>query len=248
MSREIFSVDELVSLTDGDPLVLWAAQGMRGGRAWAGDQAVISAAPSISTRDRAAVWARSPEAAATLAREVLPQLPCSFRPFGERPVIQAVAAAVPGLEVVGRFGWMDARETAPPEVLAEPLTDDDAEAIDGILDRAYPISYARPGVSGVSHWAGFRDDAGRLLAVGALAWASPQVALLSGIAVDPPARGKGLALPLCATLARTGLADHDAVALMVEDNNIPARRVYERLGLRYREVAAAAFTRSQGLH
>jgi GNAT superfamily N-acetyltransferase len=203
---------------------------------------VISAAPSISARDRVAVSARSPQAAVALARQVLPQLPRSFRPFGDRPVIEAVAAAVPGLEVVGRFGWMDARETAPPELPAEWLTEEtDAEAIQGILDRAYPLSYARPGVTGVTGWAGLRDDAGRLLAVGALAWPSPQVALLSGIAVDPPARGKGLARPLCATLAAAGLAGHDAVALMVEDDNTPARRVYERLGLRHRPVAAAAF-------
>jgi GNAT superfamily N-acetyltransferase len=241
--RELFSVDELASLTDGDALTLWAAQGLlRGGRAWAGEDAVIAASPAISTRDRVAVWARSPEAAAALAREVLPQLPRSFRPFGDRPLIEAVAAAVPGLEVVGRFGWMDARETAAHELPAEWLTDEaDAEAIHGILDRAYPLSYARPGVTGVARWAGLRDDTGRLLAVGALAWPSPQVALLSGIAVDPPARGKGLALPLCATLAAAGLAGHELVALMVEDDNTPARRVYERLGLRHRPVAAAAF-------
>ncbi|RAG87460.1 GNAT family N-acetyltransferase [Streptacidiphilus pinicola] len=240
--RELRSVEEIAALTGGDTLVLWAAQGLeRGGRAWAGEDAVISAAPAISTRDRAAVWARSPQAAAALAREVLPQLPRSFRPFGDRPVIEAVAAAVPGLEVVGRFGWMDARETAPPEAPAEWLTDVDAEAVSGILDRAYPISYARPGVTGVTHWAGIRDDAGRLLAVGALAWPSPQVSLLSGIAVDPSARGKGLALPLCATLAHAALATHDAVALMVEDANTSARRVYERLGLHHRPVAAAAF-------
>lgn len=241
MTREIRSVEELVSLTD-DTLVLWAAQGLeRGGRAWAGEDAVISAAPSISARDRVAVWARSPQAAVALAREVLPQLPRSFRPFGDRPVIEALAAAVPGLGVVGRFGWMDARETAPPEVLAEWLTDADTEAINGILDRAYPISYARPGVPGVTRWAGVRDDAGRVLAVGALAWPSPQVTVLSGIAVDPPARGKGLALPICATLAHTALASHTAVALMVEDANTRARRVYERLGLHHRPLAAAAF-------
>ncbi|WP_042434326.1 GNAT family N-acetyltransferase [Streptacidiphilus anmyonensis] len=241
--RELFSVEELAVLTERDPLTLWTAQGLlRGGRAWAGEDAVISAAPAISTRDRVGLWARSPEAAVVLAREVLPQLPRSFRPFGDRPLVEAVAAAVPGLEVVGRFGWMDARETAPPELPAEWLSEsDESEAINGILDRAYPVSYARPGLAGVTRWAGLRDDVGRLLAVGALAWSSPQVVLLSGIAVDPPARGKGLALPLCATLASAGLAEHGAVALMVEDHNTPARRVYERLGLRHRPVAAAAF-------
>jgi len=85
------------------------------------------------------------------------------------------------------------------------------------------------------------DDAGRLLATGALAWPSPQVTLLSGVAVDPATRGKGLALPVCATLAQAALADHAAVALMVEDRNTAARRLYTRLGLTYRPVAASAF-------
>ncbi|WP_370119824.1 GNAT family N-acetyltransferase [Streptacidiphilus sp. MAP12-33] len=238
-AREIFSVEELVALTD-DPLVLWTAQGLtRGGRAFAGEDAVIAAAPAISTRDRVGVAARSPEAGAALAREVLPQLPRSFRPFGERPVIAAIAAAVPGLEVVGHFGWMDAHETVAPEREADWL--DDTTGVDALLDAAYPASYAREGVPGVERWAAFRDDADRLLAIGALAWSAPQVALLSGIAVASDARGKGLALPLCATLARAGLARRGTVALMVEDDNTPARRVYDRLGLRHRPVSAAAF-------
>ncbi|SEL10336.1 GNAT family N-acetyltransferase [Streptacidiphilus jiangxiensis] len=237
---EIFSVEELLGLTD-DTLVLWTAQGLTGGgRAWAGEDAVIAAAPGISTRDRVGVWARSPQAAVALAREVLPQLPRSFRPFGERPLIAAIAAAVPGLEVVGHFGWMDARETSPAESPAPWL--DDTTGVNALLDLAYPASYARAGVPGVERWAGFHDDADRLLAIGALAWSSPQVALLSGIAVAPDARGKGLALPICATLAQAGLAERGTVALMVEDHNTTARRVYDRLGLRHRPVSAAAFT------
>ncbi|WP_037605528.1 GNAT family N-acetyltransferase [Streptacidiphilus rugosus] len=243
---EVTSVPELAAHCGDDPFVLWAAQGLGGrGRAWVGEDAALAAAADISTRDRVAVWARSPEAAAALAAEVLPRLPRSFRPFGARPLIDAVAAAVPGLEVVGRFGWMDGTAASAPypdSGSAEWLDPDaDAAGIGSVLDSAYPTSYAYPGVIGVERWAGVRDDAGRLLAVGAQAWSSPQVALLSGIAVHPDARGKGLSHHVCSVLTAAALTRHAAVGLMVEDWNTPARRVYERLGLRHRPVAAAAF-------
>jgi hypothetical protein len=95
ITREITALDELAALAD-DCRVLWAAQGLeRGGRAWAGEDAVFAAAPSISMRDRLAVSARSPEAAVALAREVLPQLPRTFRPFGERALVEAIVADTP---------------------------------------------------------------------------------------------------------------------------------------------------------
>jgi GNAT superfamily N-acetyltransferase len=240
--REVISVSELAAHCEGDSLVLWAAQGLGGrGRAWVGEDAALAAAPSISMRDRVAVWARSPAAAAALARQVLPQLPRSFRPMGERPQLDAIAAAVPGMAVVGRFGWMDGTVAPQPGEATWLDPKADAAAIGSLLDRAYPSSYAGPGVPGVERWAGVREDGGQLLAVGAQAWSSPQVALLSGVAVDPRARGRGLAGHVCAVLASAALTGHPALGLMVEDHNLAARRVYERLGLRHRPVAAAAF-------
>jgi GNAT superfamily N-acetyltransferase len=240
--RELTTTAELSDACDGDSLCLWVAQGLGArGRAWAGEDAVLAAAPDISTRDRLAVWARSPEAAVELYREVAPQLPRSFRPFGERRLIAALAQATPGLEVVGHFGWMD---TSAVSVSADPraqwLDESDAEDIATVLDLAFPTSYARPGVPGVQRWAGVRDGA-QLLVVGALAWSSPEVALVSGVAVTPEARGKGLGLTACSLLVDAALAEHGAVGLMVEDWNVPGQRLYQRLGLRRRAVSAAAF-------
>ncbi|MGO8958956.1 MAG: GNAT family N-acetyltransferase [Streptosporangiaceae bacterium] len=90
------------------------------------------------------------------------------------------------------------------------------------------------------HWAGVRDDAGRLLATGTLAWSAPAVGLLAGIAVDPKARGQGLGRDICGFLVAEALRRHDAAALMVEEWNHPAQRIYRELGMRYRALAAAA--------
>jgi GNAT superfamily N-acetyltransferase len=136
---------------------------------------------------------------------------------------------------------MDGHDPVPPGSATWLDPEADGPAIAAVLDDAYPASYARPDVPGVERWAGVRADDGRLLAVAAQAWSAPQVALLSGVAVTPDARGRGLGHEVCATLTAGALTRHPAVALMVEDHNLPARRVYERLGLRHREVAAAAF-------
>ena len=59
------------------------------------------------------------------------------------------------------------------------------------LGQHYPGSYAKPGIAGVRRWAGIRDDAGALVAVGADAWSAPTVGLVGGITVRPAARSRG---------------------------------------------------------
>jgi ribosomal protein S18 acetylase RimI-like enzyme len=139
-------------------------------------------------------------------------------PVPDLPAADPAAAA-------GSAGWLPA--AALPEVTA-------------LLEEGFPDSYAWPGKPGVERWAGVRDAAGRLAAVAALAWSAPDAAMISGVAVHPAARGRRLGRAVCEFLTIQGLRRHGAVVLMVEEWNQAARRLYGSLGLRYRDVAAAA--------
>lgn len=101
------TVAEVTAACGDDPLVVWGAQDLRPGvLAWADGDAVVVAAPQLSRRDRLVV-AGGPADAARLVRTVLSEVGPTFRPVGDAPLIMAVAGTVPGLEVAGRFGWMD---------------------------------------------------------------------------------------------------------------------------------------------
>jgi ribosomal protein S18 acetylase RimI-like enzyme len=112
--------------------------------------------------------------------------------------------------------------------------------VTALLEEGFPDFYAWPGKPGVERWAGVRDATGQLAAVAALAWSAPDAAMISGVAVHPAARGRRLGRAVCEFLAVQGLRRHGAVVLMVEEWNQAARRLYGSLGLRYRDVAAAA--------
>src|SRR5690348_2166013 len=258
--REIRDHAELVARCDGDLLCLWTAQGLDGrSRAWASadGEAVAVAGRALSRRDRLAV--RGPaESVIPLAADVLAEIGPDFRPLGERPLIEAVAAAIPGLAVRGTFGWMDTTDPVPGPPAAQPPAAQPPAAqpvsagaagwlpeaamleVSALLEEGFPDSYAWPGQPGVERWAGVRDAAGELAAVAALAWSAPDAAMISGVAVHPAARGRRLGHAVCAFLAREGFRRSGAVVLMVEEWNQAARRLYGRLGLHYRDVAAAA--------
>jgi len=243
--REIGDHEELVALCSADTLCLWAAQGLDGRcRAWRSTdgQAVAVAAPGLSTRDRLAV--RGPAGATVgLAREILAEIGLSYRPLGERELIGALVDAIPQLVSVGTFGWMYCRR--PGALPSGPITagwlpDAALPEVVALLEVSFPASLAKPGVAGVGRWAGVRDDAGQLAATGALAWSAPTIGLLAGVAVHPQARGQGLGRDVCTFLFAEALRRHGAAALMVEEWNHTAQRMYRALGLRYQALAAAA--------
>ncbi len=243
--REIGDHEELVALCGADTLCLWAAQGLAGGsRAWcsADGQAVAVAGPGLSTRDRLAV--RGPVGATVvLAREVLAEVGPSYRPLGGRELIGALVAAMPQLVPAATFGWMHCRHPAalpPGPTTARWLPDAALAEVAALLESSFPASQAKPGVAGVGRWAGLRDGTGRLVAAGTLAWSAPPVGLLAGVAVHPQARGRGLGRVICAFLLAEALHRHEAAALMVEDWNRAAQRIYRDLGMHHRALAAAA--------
>jgi ribosomal protein S18 acetylase RimI-like enzyme len=228
---------------------VWAAQGMRPGvRAWSLAGATAVACPDLSRRDRLVV--RGPAgSAATLVRLALAEAGPGYRLSADLDLVLALAAAVPELEVVHPFGWMEAhRPTGLGHGSAEWLDDADAAAIDALLTAAFPTSHARPGRSGVRRWAGVRDGAS-VAASAADAWSAPAtdgvagLGLMAGVAVQPDRRGTGIGRAACAFVLDALVAEHGRAALMVDSTNAPAIGLYRRLGMTRRELLAARFRR-----
>jgi GNAT superfamily N-acetyltransferase len=247
--RAIDDHDELVALCGGDTLCLWVAQGLDGrSRAWASDddRALAVAGSGISRRDRIAVHGPA-GAAVPLVREVLGEVGPTYRPLGHPGAIRSLADAVPELVTGKAFGWMEAEAAAcgrtendaPGERAARWLGDDELPEATALLEAVSPDSDAMPGVPGVERWAGIRDDAGRLTAVAALAWSAPAVGFMAGVAVHPEARGHGLGRTICDFILAAALARHGSAALMVDEWNQAAVRLYQGLGMHYRPILAA---------
>ncbi|MFE7558292.1 GNAT family N-acetyltransferase [Kitasatospora sp. NPDC057500] len=243
--------EELRACCRGDALCVWAAQGLDGrSRAWASDdrRAVVVAGVNLLARERAVVWG-APDAAVPLLRQVVAEVGPAYRALGGRTLIEAVVREVPGLTAIGGFGWMDRcdapgdgspGDAAPVGGEAVWLPAGAGEEVGRFVDMSFPDSYAKPGVPGVERWAGVRDSAGRLAAVGAHAWCAPTVGFLSGVAVHPGARRRGLGRQVGGFLIAEALSTHGTVALMVDDWNQAAIRLYEGMGLRYRPLGAVA--------
>ncbi|MEV0238181.1 GNAT family N-acetyltransferase [Nonomuraea sp. NPDC050786] len=247
--RELTDAGQVRVACGDDDLLVWAAQGLRGGaRAWALGDAVVAAAPGASRRDRLAVWG-GVSCAVELVGYALAELGPSYRPFGERELVGEVTAKLDGLERAGTFSWMSLPALEGPvlegPVLEGPVPDGvgwlepaaDAE-VAALLAADAPDSYAVPGLAGVSRWAGVRVE-GELAAVAADAWSAPTVGLLAGVATRARFRGRGLAGRVCRWVSRELLAGYGRAALMVDDDNAAAIAVYERIGYRRRRVLAA---------
>ena len=167
--RGMISLDDLRA--GDDPLLLWAAQDMRPGvRAWALGDAAAVACPDVSARDRLALRG-SPADVTALVQRLRPQV-AGFHPVGDEDLI----AAIPGLVLEARFGWMDTTTPAGVARAHEPRWLHDDEEVAAFLAVHHPGSFARPGDTGVARWAGIRGRDGELLCVGADAW-SPGTAV-----------------------------------------------------------------------
>jgi GNAT superfamily N-acetyltransferase len=240
--RAIEDHDELVALCGGDTLCLWAAQGLDGsrGRAWANDGGLAVAGTSISRRDRIAVRGRA-DAVVPLVGRVLAEVGPTYRPLGDPDLVHAIVGGVPGLVTSKTFGWMETSAGPPPvDGRARWLSEEESPEAAALLQVAHPNSEAGPGLPDDGRWAGIRDGSGRLVALAALAWCAPAVGLVAGVAVHPDARGLGLGREVCGFVVREALARHGNAALMVDEWNETAVRLYRRLGMRYRPVLAAA--------
>ncbi|GAB2562477.1 GNAT family N-acetyltransferase [Kribbella endophytica] len=197
--REILSPAELVAAADGDAKVLWAGQGLEGGnRAWYSGDAVAVLAPALSRHDRIVVSGPIDDVA-PLVREVLEVVGPAYRPFGDEALIRGLVERIPELNLRATFGWMEIGEAPVETVTARWFADDTGVA--ELLEEASPTSYAWPGATGVTRWAGI-EDAGPELSAGPAAgldraqpgparldrgksqYAEPQRARLLSVAAD----------------------------------------------------------------
>jgi ribosomal protein S18 acetylase RimI-like enzyme len=215
---------------------MWVAQGLlAGGCAWASDGAVVVACPDLSGRDRLIV--RGPAGpAAGLVRAVLRSLGPSYLVIGDPPLMVALLARISWLEPRGFFGWMDCirRPLCRPVHEARWLSRQEWNAADHVLSVAYPKSFARPGVPGVSRWAGITDRRGSLTSIAADAWSAPGLGFVAGLAVVPEARRTGQGRDVAAFVLSSLMAVNGRVAMMVRYSNQAAIATYAELGLTYR--------------
>lgn len=159
-------------------------------------------------------WGLRPESTwDRMVTEVAPAVPAGSAGHG------APGAVVPAVEVLD----LDRCRDEISEVLAEanPHT---RSGVDG--------PYARR-----ARWYGVRDpsvSAGRgassLVAVGSATPVPGGAAHLGSIGTLPAFRGRGYAGVLTARMTADGVAEHGLVTLGLHDDNLTARRVYERLG------------------
>ena len=76
------------------------------------------------------------------------------------------------------------------------------------------------------------DEDGQVMVKAEIGAISSRVALIQGVWVAPGLRGRGLAAPVMATLARRIRSMGRIPSLYVNDHNVRARRAYDRVGFR----------------
>lgn len=244
---ELTTAADVAAACDDDPLLVWAAQGMRDGmRAWTLGGAVAVASPDLNRRDRLTVRG-NPREVTRLVRLALPQVGPEYRLLGDRPLVEELAARMEQVRKPKVFAWMDTDRTPPvpgdgDQTAAGWLQDADGE-VGALLARAAPSAWAVPGLPQIRRWAGLRAGDGQLVATAADAWSCPQVGFVAGVATAAAARGRGYGQAVCRFVFAALAAEHGRVALMVDTDNHAAIGVYGRLGMRVRPVAAAAVSR-----
>jgi ribosomal protein S18 acetylase RimI-like enzyme len=247
MIRRLTDHAQLVAASDDDPFVGWDCDPRPPLDAWADrDGTAVAFARDSHRWGRSLVAVGPPDAAAELAARLLDitGLPAATVSRPATPQ-ECWAAPLAGLTRLADWDWMwvdtAPRPGAPPAqervetVRAVAADDPDADAVRALLAQASPRHSADPGDRLVRGWVGVRDpdDASRLLACAAWQERVPGVPHLASIASLPALRGRGLGTAVTGVLTRRLLdAGAPVVTLALYADNLPARRLYDRLGYR----------------
>ena len=143
------------------------------------------------------------------------------------------AAHVGGLlpQPRGLWEWMWT-ETPPPgsDPRIVELAATDHREVQALLDAHNPGTDGQPFARSGQRWVGVRDDDGSLLATGCCEVEHSGAPVLSGITVDPSARGRGLGRVVTADLTQGAVDTHRWCTLGMYSVNDTARRLYRSLG------------------
>ncbi|MFE1773042.1 GNAT family N-acetyltransferase [Streptomyces sp. NPDC059008] len=195
---------------------------------------------------RGHVWSvGSPDAAAGLVLRAAHGLAGGVREFtgprGTDALVGRHLAVADAVEWV--FRWtLEEPPVQRGEERVAALDETHHEELFSFLTEHSPAHSTGPGSSGVSLWAGIRDDAdGRLVACGALSSLRDSGApLMASVATDAALRGQGLGAALTAWLTRLAVRRHGFCTLWQLADNAPAERLYTRLGYRNEDPCVAA--------
>ena len=136
----------------------------------------------------------------------------------------------------GDWEWMWTQDSPAPVPGEERLVelDDaaDAEELKAFSTAHNPREWTPIGEGHVVRWVGVRATDGSLLAVGGAELTDAGVPHLAGIVTATHARGRGWGAAVTACLTRWAVDRHGVSTLGMFSDNVPARRLYARLGYR----------------
>ncbi|MGX1854708.1 GNAT family N-acetyltransferase [Streptomyces sp. NBC_01456] len=185
-----------------------------------------------------------PDAAAGLVLRAALGRPDQVREFtGPRGTEALAGRLLPVTDVVEWvFRWT---LEEPPVQRAEErvivLDESHHDELLAFLNVHSPAHSTGPGSSDVSVWAGIRDPDGRLVACGAMSSLRDSGApLMASVATDASQRGQGLGAALTSWLTRYAVRRYGYCTLWQLADNVPAERLYTRLGYRNEDPCVSA--------
>ncbi|MFF8371894.1 GNAT family N-acetyltransferase [Streptomyces lydicus] len=140
------------------------------------------------------------------------------------------------------FRWtMEEPAVHPAEHRVVVLGDEHHDELLAFLNRHSPAHSTGPGSADVSLWAAIRGADGELVACGALSSLRDSGApLMASVATDARQRGQGLGAGLTSWLTREAVRRHGFCTLWQLADNVPAERLYSRLGYRNEDPCVSA--------
>ncbi|MCU1397318.1 MAG: putative acetyltransferase [Acidimicrobiales bacterium] len=187
----------------------------------------------------AAIDEPTPQAWAALAALVGPEADLVMNRLGplEPPAQWTLRGGGHGFQMV-----LDREPDDITDLNARALTDDDVDEMMALVQLAEPGPFRRRTID-LGGYLGFFED-GRLLAMAGQRVGLDDHTEISAVCTHPDARRRGLGGAVTAAVARNIRAEGRTPILHVAQDNVGAKRVYERLGFTTRTMLTFAVLRT----